>query len=58
MQPGQECGAGRLAVDHLSGIAKGPDLLGVEGLEQLTAAGKVAVERRHPDLGPSRDLGH
>ena len=42
----------------LGGLADGFDLVGVERLEQLPAAGKVAVQRRHPDAGASRDLGH
>jgi hypothetical protein len=40
------------------GLADGVDLVGVEGLKELSAAGEVAVESRHADAGASRDLGH
>ena len=51
VQPGHEHGSGRLAVDTLGGLADGVDLVGVEGLEKLSAAGEVAVQRRHADAG-------
>ena len=57
-QPGHENRSGRLAVDGLGGLADGVDLVGVEGLKELAAAGEVAVERRHADAGAARDLGH
>ena len=50
--------ARRLAVDGLGGLADGVDLVGVEGLEELSASGEVAVQGRHADPGASRDLGH
>jgi hypothetical protein len=58
VQPGREHRSGRLALNGLGGLADGADLVGIEGLEKLTAAGEVAVQRRHADPGSSRDLGH
>src|SRR5215472_5310931 len=58
VQPGHQSRSGRLAVDGLGGRADGIDFVGVEGLEELLASGKVAVEGRHADFGAPRDLGH
>ena len=58
LQPGHEQTAGCLRPKGLGGLAHGVDLVGVEGLEELSAAGEVAVEGRHADAGASRDLGH
>ena len=58
MQPGDKHRSRRLALDRLGGLANGVDLVGVEGFEELPAAGEVAVKGRHADAGASRDLGH
>jgi hypothetical protein len=46
------------SVDTLGGLADGIDFVGVEGLEELSAAGEVAVESRHADCRASRNVGH
>jgi len=58
VQPSRENRSGRLAVDGLGGLADGVDLVGVEGLEELSASGEVPVQSRHADSRASRDLGH
>jgi hypothetical protein len=63
VQPGRENRSGRLAAGGLAagglgGRADGVDLVGVEGLEELSASGEVAVQSRHADARASRDLGH
>jgi hypothetical protein len=46
------------SVDTPGGLADGIDFVGVEGLEELTAAGEVAIESGHADSRASRNLGH
>jgi LysR family transcriptional activator of glutamate synthase operon len=57
-QPYREGRAWRFAAGGLGGRADGVDLVDEEGLEELTPAGEVAVERRHAHAGAARDLGH
>jgi len=52
-QPRGERLGGRVAGDRLGGRADGVDLFDVEGFQELSAAGEVAVERRHANAGAS-----
>ena len=58
VQPGHEHRSWRLTLDGLGGQADGVDLIGVEGLEKLAAARKVAIQSRHADPGAPGNLGH
>src|SRR5580700_1802312 len=58
VEPGHEQGSRGVRRKVLRRLANRFDLVDVEGLEELALAREVAVEGRHADAGPARDLGH
>ena len=52
-EPCDQYGTRRLTDDCFGRLAHGVNFVDVESLEEFPAVGKVAIERRHPDTGPS-----
>ena len=59
--PSPECLVGGCAVYRHqggTGLGAGLDLVPVDGDDQIGSRREVAVDRAHPDAGPSRDIAH